>query len=137
MAAYKKQLEASGKAYGEVPFESEYSESVMNGVLLKTAVDAAIGIFENCGDAEYAAELRTFSETLKENLTTVAWKEDFFARVLFNRSSKPDLLYLAPAVTSGDKEGAPAPTPQRFQLVGLSGCASDPRTRSVDSLTVI
>ncbi|HAW15252.1 MAG TPA: glycosyl transferase, partial [Clostridiales bacterium] len=29
--AYKAQLEAKGKAFGEVPYESEYSESVMNG----------------------------------------------------------------------------------------------------------
>jgi cellobiose phosphorylase len=137
MAAYKKQLEASGKAYGEVPFESEYSESVMNGFLLKTAVDAAIGIFENCGDAEYAAELRTFSETLKENLTTVAWKEDFFARVLFNRSSKPDLLYLG---AGGDglaiEEGAPGTYfLNDFSWSVLSGCASESQiTVMLDSI---
>ncbi len=137
MAAYKKQLEASGKAYGEVPFESEYSESVMNGFLLKTAVDAAIGIFENCKDAAYAAELRTFSGTLKENLTKVAWKDDFFARVLFNRSAKPDLLYLG---AGGDglaiEEGAPGTYfLNDFSWSVLSGCASESQiTVMLDSI---
>ena len=62
---YKKQLLATGKDYGEIPFESEYSESVMNGFLLKVAMDAAIGIFRNCGDEAYAEELVTAAAALK------------------------------------------------------------------------
>ena len=92
--AYKAQIESSGKKYGEVPFESEYSESVMNGCLLKVAVDAAIGMFRNCGDEEYASFLEGASSDLKTRINEYAWKGDYFARVLFNRKDKPDLKYL-------------------------------------------
>jgi len=91
---YKEQLAVSGKKYGQVPFESEYSESVMNGFLLKVAVDAAIGMFKNAGDVAYAAELENLSDNLKDQLTKDAWKGDYFARVLFNRSDKKSLTYL-------------------------------------------
>ena len=92
--AYKAQIESSGKKYGEVPFESEYSESVMNGCLLKVAVDAAIGMFRNCGDEEYASFLEGASSDLKTRINEYAWKGDYFARVLFNRKDKPQLKYL-------------------------------------------
>ncbi len=92
--AYKAQIESSGKKYGEVPFESEYSESVMNGCLLKVAVDAAIGMFRNCGDEEYASFLEGASSDLKTRINEYAWKGDYFARVLFNRKDKPNLKYL-------------------------------------------
>ena len=92
--AYKAQIESSGKKYGEVPFESEYSESVMNGCLLKVAVDSAIGMFRNCGDEEYASFLEGASSDLKTRINEYAWKGDYFARVLFNRKDKPNLKYL-------------------------------------------
>ncbi len=92
--AYKAQLASSGKKYGEVPYESEYSESVMNGCLLKVAVDAAIGMFRNCGDEEYASFLEGASSDLKTRINEYAWKGDYFARVLFNRKDKPNLKYL-------------------------------------------
>ena len=92
--AYKAQLEASGKAYGEVPYESEYAESVMNACLLKVAVDAAIGMFRNCGDEEYASFLDAASADLKTKINEHAWKGDYFARLLFNKSDKPNLKYL-------------------------------------------
>ncbi len=86
--SYKEQLRSSGKAYGEVPYESEYSESVMNGCLLKVAVDAAIGMFRNCGDEAYAVSLEALSSDLRSRINEYAWKGDYFARVLFNRSNK-------------------------------------------------
>ena len=91
---YEAQLQNSGKKYGEVPYESEYSESVMNGCLLKVAVDAAIGMFRNCGDEEYASYLESASKDLKNRINEYAWKGDYFARVLFNRKDKPELKYL-------------------------------------------
>ncbi|MBN1775612.1 MAG: glycosyl transferase [Clostridiales bacterium] len=94
MERYAEQLRISGGPYGSVPFESEYSESVMNGFLLKVAVDAAIGMFEKLGDAEYVAELKALAISLKQTLVEKAWKGDYFARVLFNRKNKPDLLYM-------------------------------------------
>ena len=91
---YNEQLKKNGKAYGEVPYESEYSESVMNGCLLKVAVDAAIGMFKTCGDAEYGSYLESVSKDLKSRINEYAWKGDYFARVLFNRKDKPELSYL-------------------------------------------
>ena len=92
--AYKAQLEASGKAYGEVPFASEYAESVMNGCLLKVAVDAAIGMFRHCGDEAYASFLEGASADLKTRINEYAWKGDYFARLLFNKKNKPELQFL-------------------------------------------
>ncbi|MBP5492460.1 MAG: glycosyl transferase [Clostridiales bacterium] len=94
MEAYKEQLAASGKKYGDVPFDSEYSESVMNGCLLKVAVDAAIEMFRHCGDEDYASYLEGASANLKKRINEYAWKGDYFARVLFNRKDKPNLSYL-------------------------------------------
>ncbi len=97
IAAYKEQLAASGKAYGEVPYDSEYSESVMNGFLLKVAIDCGKSMFEKTGDAAFAAELAGMSSALAARLQENCWKNDFFARVLFNRSNKPELKYLGAA----------------------------------------
>jgi cellobiose phosphorylase len=91
---YRIQLQDKGRKYGEIPFESEYSESVMNGFLLKVAIDAAVGIFRNSGDEEYAKELEEAAASLKSTLAGSAWKEDYFARVLFNQSAKPNLAFL-------------------------------------------
>ena len=92
--SYRQQMEASGKKYGEAAFESVYSESVMNGFLLKVAIDAAIRIFRACGDADGADELLAAADDLKTGLAKNAWKDDYFARVLFNRPNKPHLKYL-------------------------------------------
>jgi len=94
IAHYRGQLEAAGKEYGEIPFASEYSESVMNGFLLKVAMDAAIGIFRGCGDEAAAKELERCVADLKDTLAQTAWKGDYFARVLFNRRHNPGLMYL-------------------------------------------
>ena len=94
IAAYKEQLAASGKAYGEVPYESEYSESVMNGFLLKVAVDCAENMFKKIGDAAAAEDMSALSSKLEANLRDNCWKGDFYARVLFNRSGRTDISYL-------------------------------------------
>lgn len=91
---YTAQVKSAGKKYGEVPFSSEYSESVMNGFLMKVALDAAIGMFEKLGDTSYVAELTNASANLKASLVKNAWKGDYFARILFNRKDKPNLSYL-------------------------------------------
>ena len=105
--AYKEQLKASGKNYGEVPFDSEYSESCMNGFLLKVAIDSAVKMYEHFGDADYVEELKNLSEKLNSDLQDYAWHEDFFARVLFNRSDKPQLKYLGAAGDNLQVEDAP------------------------------
>ena len=134
---YKEQLQASGKAYGEVPYESEYSESVMNGCLLKVAVDAAIGMFRSCGDEEYASYLEGVSSDLKTRINEYAWKGDYFARVLFNRKDKPQLSYLG---AQGDglviEEGKVGTYfLNSFSWAVLSDCASEEQISTMlDSL---
>jgi cellobiose phosphorylase len=90
--AYDKQIKRSGE-YGD-PLVSEYSESVMNGFLLKCAVDAAEKMAGALGDTAYAEGLNILGGELKEKLQAHCWKGDFFARVLFNRKNKPTLQYL-------------------------------------------
>ncbi len=133
---YKEQLAASGKKFGEVPFESEYSESVMNGFLLKVAIDAAEGMFETVGDSAYAAELDALSSKVKEDLRGSAWKNDFFARVLFNRSNKPELKYLGAAGDNLQVEDAPGSYfLNAFSWSVLSGCADEEQISTMlDSL---
>lgn len=89
---YKIQIENGGK-WGD-RFESEGSESVMNGFLLKVAVDAAQKLYCGCKMNEKAKEMETLSKELYDNLQKNAWKQDFFCRLLFNRSDKPGLKYL-------------------------------------------
>ncbi|MBP5260785.1 MAG: glycosyl transferase [Clostridiales bacterium] len=134
--AYKEQLAKSGKAYGEVPYESEYSESVMNGFLLKVAVDAAIGMFKHFGDNAYAAELTELSAKLKKELNDYAWKNDFFARVLFNRSDKPELVYLGAAGDNLQVEDAPGSYfLNAFSWSLLADCADESQiTSMLDSM---
>ena len=134
--AYKAQLEAKGKAFGEVPFESEYSESVMNGFLLKVAIDAATGMFEKTGDAAYAAELKELSEKVKADLRSNAWKNDFFCRVLFNRSDKPDIEYLGAAGDNLQVEDAPGSYFLNvFSWSVLADCADEAQiTSMLDSM---
>ena len=91
--AYKEQLAESGTAYGEVPFDSEFSESVMNGFLLKVALDAAETMFRKTGDSA-ADDMKQLSDKLAANLRQYCWKDDFYCRVLFNRKDMTDVSYL-------------------------------------------
>lgn len=107
MESYREQISKSGAEFASVPFESEYSESVMNAFLLKVAIDAATKMFDHEGDADYAAELKDLSNRVKENASNYCWKNDFYARVLFNRSDKPELEYLGAAGDNLQVEDAP------------------------------
>ncbi|MBO4604526.1 MAG: glycosyl transferase [Clostridiales bacterium] len=123
---YKQQLAESGAAYGEEAFKSEYSESVMNGFLLKVATDAASVLFDLAGDAGYAEELRALSGKIREGLRENAWKGDFYARVLFNRKDKPSLKYLGASGDGLAVEDAPGTYfLNSFSWALLSGCADE------------
>lgn len=61
------------------------SESVMNAFLLKLAIDHMISFAETKNDLQYADYLKKLAENLTTSIQNYAWKEDFFARVLFNR----------------------------------------------------
>ena len=93
VAEYKEQIAAAGKAYGEVPYDSEFSESVMNGFLLKVALDAAETMFRKIGDPA-ADDMKQLSDKLAANLREYCWKDDFYCRVLFNRKDRTDISYL-------------------------------------------
>ena len=98
---YKKQI-SNGGFYGE-PLKSDYSESVMNAFLLKLAIDQMVELSGQKGDAAYKWKLEGLSQKLYVNLQKHAWKEDFYARVLFNRYSNDEYTYLG---AKGDKLSA-------------------------------
>jgi cellobiose phosphorylase len=89
---YKEQIAKGGKM-GD-PFESDYSESVMNAFLLKVAIDEMIQLSNEKGDKEYNEQLKSMSKKLFDNIQEYAWKEDFFARVLFNKFKDGKFTYL-------------------------------------------
>lgn len=136
ISQYKEQLAKSGKAYGEVPYESEYSESVMNGFLLKVALDAGKKMFEHFEDTEFVNEITTLTTELYNSLNECAWKNDFFARVLFNRSNKPNLEYLGAAGDNLQVEDAPGSYfLNAFSWSILADCASEAQiTSMLDSM---
>lgn len=90
---YKKQLKRTGGKMGE-PFESGYTESVMNAFLLKVAIDEMIEISKEKGDLEYNEELKGLANNLYDNIQEHAWKDVFFARALFNRYENGEFCYL-------------------------------------------
>lgn len=63
----------------------KYSESVMNGFLLKLALLHMKEMAGMLSDYEYEKVTDKRIGTLSQALQTHAWKGDFFARVLFNR----------------------------------------------------
>ena len=73
--------------------KSNGSESVMNGFLLKIAIDNLNYFAEVLLDKEYCDELNDLAKGINDNLQKYAWKEDFFARVLFNRYGE-EIQYL-------------------------------------------
>ncbi len=136
VAEYKEQLAASGKAYGEVPYDSEYSESVMNGFLLKVALDAATTMFRKIGDPA-ADDMKALSDKLASNLREYCWKGDFYCRVLFNRKDRTDISYLG---AKGDGLAVEAGHPGTYFLNSfswslLAGVASEEEINTMlDSL---
>ena len=136
VAAYKEQLAASGKAYGEVPYDSEYSESVMNGFLLKVALDAAETMLRKIGDPA-SDDMKKLSDKLAANLREYCWKGDFYCRVLFNRKDRTDISYLG---AKGDGLAVEAGHPGTYFLNSfswslLAGVASEEEINTMlDSL---
>ncbi len=74
------------------PFDG-YSESVMNGFLLKLAMNHMEELSDKKGDKEYHKEIQKQKSQLSKNLQEHAWKKDFYARVLFNRFGE-EITYL-------------------------------------------
>lgn len=96
---YRDQLQRTGGKDGD-PFESDYTESVMNAFLLKVAIDETIDIAKEKGDTQYFEQLTKMAQNLFDNLQKHAWKGDFFARALFNRYKNGEFEFLG---AKGDK----------------------------------
>ena len=62
-----------------------YSESVMNAFLLKLALQHIHEFAVINKDTEYEEHVVALTKQLDEHIQKYAWKENFFARVLFNR----------------------------------------------------
>lgn len=80
---YNNQLKKGGK-YGD-PLDTDRSESIMNAFLLKVAIDIAERLATAKGEASEAAYFAELGADLTARLHKDTWKDDFFARVLFNR----------------------------------------------------
>jgi len=85
-------LTGKDKEKMEGPIE-KYSESVMNGFLLKLALMYVKELANMLSDFEYEKEISNQIKTLSNSLQTYGWKGDFYARVLFNRFGN-DITYL-------------------------------------------
>lgn len=122
---YRKQLQAGG-VFGD-SLESDYSESVMNAFLLKVAVDELSVLAARKGEQEYADELDRFGAKLRERIQEHAWKEDFFARVLFNRYLNGEYTYLGAAGDgmSSDPSKDGSYFLNSFSWSILAGCADE------------
>ena len=87
-----KYLSGKDKENSEGPIDY-YSESVMNGFLLRLAMEYLKEMAKLLKDFEYQKELEQSIDSLSQSLQKNCWKEDFFARVLFNRFGE-DITYL-------------------------------------------
>ncbi len=129
---YKEQLKRTGGKMGD-PFESNYTESVMNAFLLKVAIDEMIELSEEKGDLEYNNELKELSKNLYDNIQEHAWKDVFFARALFNRYENGEFAYLG---SKGDNLSADPNLDgsyfiNSFSWSVLADCANEEQIRSM------
>ena len=86
-ARYRMQLHESGKEYASVPFENDWTESVMNACLLKIAADETAELLTLCDSKAYEKEIAFAKEVAKDTLESTrknAWKQNFYARCLIN-----------------------------------------------------
>ena len=90
--AFREQVAETGDP--SRPLRSDGSESVMNAFLLKIALDAAVRMAVRRGADADADRWRARAARLVADLQRHAWKEDFFARVLFNRFADGRYAYL-------------------------------------------
>jgi len=81
---YRAQLQAKKEPYGS-PFESELSESVMNGFLLVVALREAIALAERLGDQKRILLYQSYEKGVSAALHQHAFIQGYYARVLINR----------------------------------------------------
>ncbi|UYP46790.1 hypothetical protein NEF87_003075 [Candidatus Lokiarchaeum ossiferum] len=89
---YKKQIRGNPTLIE--PLENNFAESVMNACLLQIALDISIRFAESRQDDKILQKWTNLSTKLKHNIQTHGWKNDFYARVLFNQDSTHNYSYL-------------------------------------------
>ena len=112
---YYEQIKKSGNPHE--PFLSDYSESIMNGFLLKIALDIAYNFAIKLDDKQQAEIWKQKSNVISENIQKYAWKGDFFARVLLNKFSDGKYTYLG---AKGDGLSADPDIPGSYFLNSFS-----------------
>ena len=129
---YKEQLKNNDGEMGD-PFESDYTESVMNAFLLKVAIDEMIELSKEKGDSKYNEELKVMAKSLYDNIQEHAWKYVFFARALFNRYGNGEFCYLGSKGDnlSDDPELDGSYFINSFSWAVLADCASEDQIRSM------
>lgn len=91
--AYRRQILKKKQKFG-VPFENEYSESVMNGFLLVIAIKEMMKIAKRRNDVVYSEKLSSLLKEKVDSLQRHAYIEGYFARVLLNRDNKNHISYI-------------------------------------------
>lgn len=76
---------SSGETVPGGALQSRFTESVMNGFLLKLAADLLAAMAQGLGDLKTAEWSSSVSRNMAENLQKHGWKGESFARLLLNR----------------------------------------------------
>jgi nitrogen fixation protein len=84
---YLYQLKTKKQSYG-TRIESDSPESIMNAFLLKVSIDNLYEIYLELKDKKSANKMKEKSKFLYNSLNKLAWKNDYFARVLFNKNDE-------------------------------------------------
>ncbi len=91
--AYRHQLQKKKQQFG-VPFENEYSESIMDGFLLVIALKEMMKIALRRKDEGYHEKLSSLLKEKVDSLQKHAYIEGYFSRVLLNRDNKNHISYI-------------------------------------------
>ena len=91
--AYKAQLKKTNMPYG-TRLESDYSESVMNAFLLVIGEKLLIDLAKIQKDDAYVTYLESLLKELQSNIQKHAYINDYFARVLVNKTNKNNIKYI-------------------------------------------
>lgn len=114
--AYRHQLRKNKQKF-EVPFENEYSESIMNGFLLVIALKNMIKIAKRKNDSTYVETLNLLLKEKEDSIQKNAYINGYFARVLINRDNQNQISYIG---SKGDKLSLETNCPGSYYLNSFS-----------------
>ena len=90
---YKEQLKNNNQTYG-VPFENNYSESVMNAFLLIIALDQMEEFAILKQDFDYAIYIKEKAKEIRKIVNEQAYVNNYYARVLINKELEGNYKYV-------------------------------------------